>query len=383
MATGLVVDATGFEVLVDDQRLGPRRILDPVAVEFLTQASARYERAVLSHASPEVFLGLGRDLYSWLDGPQGQLAGLVDQADPPVVFEVCSASRRPSLAAWALLRAPWELLAGPEGFLAADDLGRFAAVRRLGTPRAAPATDEYCLGLAFMASAPRGQRELDFEAEEMAILGAVDQTRLDLLVDDTGDPAQLGHRLADLGGMPVVHLSCHGHENYQVSPGSPGVPVLMMENETGGARATTAADLVQTLTLNPRLVFLSACLTATPAPQDSSGAEAGEHEGRVAHSLSTALITAGIPSVIGWDGSVDDQAATEFAGRLYRSLADRVDLACRRSRNSPGLNSLNSPGCGRGCGSTGSGRSLSSRRSRRGCGRGTGVGCGAGSWGRR
>jgi hypothetical protein len=34
-------------------------------------------------------------------------------------------------------------------------------------------------------------------------------------------------------------------------------------------------------------------------------------------------------------------------------IRDRVK-ECRRSRNSPGLNSRNSPGCGRGCGSTGS-----------------------------
>ena len=47
----------------------------------------------------------------------------------------------------------------------------------------------------------------------------------------------------------------------------------------------------------------------------------------VAHSLATALVAAGMPAVIGWDGSVDDRAATMFAQRLYRGLADRADLA--------------------------------------------------------
>jgi hypothetical protein len=28
-------------------------------------------------------------------------------------------------------------------------------------------------------------------------------SRIDLLVEDTGDPEQLAHRLADVGGMPV------------------------------------------------------------------------------------------------------------------------------------------------------------------------------------
>jgi hypothetical protein len=36
-------------------------------------------------------------------------------------------------------------------------------------------------------------------------------TGIDLVVDDTGDPGQLARRLATIdGGMPVMHLSCHG-----------------------------------------------------------------------------------------------------------------------------------------------------------------------------
>ena len=120
-----------------------------------------------------------------------------------------------------------------------------------------------------MASSPRGQHELDFEAEEAAILSAVGESRIDLVVDDTGDPEQLAHRLAGLGGMPVVHLSCHGVNNWPDRPGGPGVPVLMMEDDVGGGRPTTAADLVRLLTAGPRLLFVSACLTATGA--DASG----------------------------------------------------------------------------------------------------------------
>ena len=67
-------------------------------------------------------------------------------------------------------------------------------------PGSGPALDRFRLGLAFMASSPRGQHELDFEAEEAAILAAVGESRIDLVVDDTGDPEQLAHRLADLGG---------------------------------------------------------------------------------------------------------------------------------------------------------------------------------------
>ena len=201
-------------------------------------------------------------------------------------------------------------------------------VRRLGRPEPRPPLDGFRLGLAFMASAPRGQHELDFEAEEAAILTAVGESRIDLMVEDTGDPEQLAHRLAGLGGMPVVHLSCHGLNNYPAHPGGPGVPVLMMEDELGGGRMTTAADLVGLLPAVPRLLVVSACLTATgadapghlpPADRHKSGPGPGSGVGLVAHSLASALVTAGMPAVIGWDGSVDDQAATLFAQRMYRA----------------------------------------------------------------
>ena len=83
----------------------------------------------------------------------------------------------------------------------------------------------------------------------------------------------------------------------------------------------------------PRLLFVSACLTATGADAAGHLPPGGRPQGRrparsggglVAHSLATALVAAGLPAVIGWDGSVDDRAATVFAERLYRGLADRA-----------------------------------------------------------
>ena len=336
MVTGLVVDDAGFEVLAGGERVGSRRPVGPADVELLTGLAGRYGRAVQAGSDAGVFAGLGRELSGWLDGDQGQLSGLLERAARPVVFEVAG-PRSPSEAAWAVLRAPFELLAPPGGgFLAEDALARFCVARRLGPPAPQrPGLDEFRLGLAFMASAPRGQHELDFEAEEAAILAAVGETRIDLVVEDTGDPEQLARRLAGLGGMPVVHLSCHGVNNWPVRPGAPGVPVLMMEDDVGGGRPTTAAELVGLLTAVPRLLVVSACLTATGAdasghlpPGDGrKGGPGPGAGGLLAHSLATALVAAGVPAVIGWDGSVGDRSATVFAERLYRGLADRAELA--------------------------------------------------------
>ena len=339
MVTGLVVDDAGFEVLAGDRPISSRRVAGPDDVALLTGLADRYVRAVQANADPGVFTELGRDLYRWLDGDLGQLAALLDRAARPLVFEV-QGPRSPSDAAWAVLRAPFELLAFPGGgFLAEDALARFCVARRLGPslPEQPPGLDDFRLGLAFMASSPRGQHELDYEAEEAAILTAVGEPRVDLMVDDTGDPEQLGHRLAALSKTPVqvVHLSCHGLNNWRADPDAPGVPVLLTENDLGGGHPTTAGDLVRLLKVTPRLLFVSACLTATgadalghlPPGNGRKGDPGPDGGGLVAHSLATALVSAGVPAVIGWDGSVGDRAATLFAERLYQDLADRVDVA--------------------------------------------------------
>ncbi len=317
--TGLAVDGGGFEILNADQRIGPRRSLTADDLTFLNDLAARYQRAVrdIRDDRQDVFIRIGRDLWTWLDGDHRQLSGLVDQAAAPLVFEIRGA-RRPDASGWAMLNAPWELLAQPAGsFLAEDVLTRFSVIRRLGAATEPPPLDDYRLGLAFMASSPRGQHELDFESEEAAIMASVGNTRVDLMVDDSGNPEQLCRRLADLDGLPVLHLSCHGTNHY------PGLAdsVLLMENEFGAGRPTTAAELVQLLTRNPRLIFVSACLTGTAAPPAAEEA--------VAHSFASALVTAGQSAVLGWDGSVGDRAATGFATKLYADLGnrERVDVA--------------------------------------------------------
>jgi hypothetical protein len=72
VVTGLVVDAAGFEVLAGDERIGSRRSIGSADAEFLTGLANRYVRAVQAGSDTGVFVELGRELYSWLDGDQGQ-----------------------------------------------------------------------------------------------------------------------------------------------------------------------------------------------------------------------------------------------------------------------------------------------------------------------
>ncbi|WP_228390464.1 CHAT domain-containing protein, partial [Streptomyces smaragdinus] len=309
-------------------------MLQSADVDLLDAVAAQYVDAVRSGSVEQALLAVGRELYRWLDGELGELTRLRDEAQGPLVFEV-RAPTRPSAAEWALLRAPFELLAAPgEGFMARE-LSSFAVARRMGRPGTAPDLGGFRLGVAFMASAPRGQHELDFEAEEMAVLRAAGGTSLDLVVEDSGNPEHLGRRLSELGGMPVVHLSCHGLHNWREKPDAAPTPVLLMEDDLGEGRPTTTRELLTLLTPRPKLAFVSACLTATGA--DVAGhlpAGAGHRGGAeaaagvpVAHSLATGLVAAGVPAVIGWDGSVSDRASTLFAEHLYEQLSRRVGLA--------------------------------------------------------
>ena len=233
----LAVDG-GFELLCGEPAIGQRRHLDAAVVARLEEFSGRYYELLQSSQAAAGLLALGRELHGWLDGDDGQLNAFLQRADRPLRFEVCAANRYPGAEEWALLRAPWELLADQAGFLVGDAGLGFSPVRRLGRQTQFPPLDRHRLGLVFMAASPRGARELDYEAEETAIMVAVGATKLDLLVEESGNPDELGERLVEYAAMQALHLSCHGHNAWR-PPGKPSAkpkPVLMLENS--GRRGT-------------------------------------------------------------------------------------------------------------------------------------------------
>lgn len=300
---------------------GPlRRVLDEPAVAPLRIYGERYRRLVGQRPTDAAaLLALGRELYDWLNGEQGWLRQLRQVVTADFGLEL-RGPLEPDDVEWAVLNAPWELLADEKGFLAEDIILGFAPVRRLGQPKASPPLDAYRLGVAFMASTPRGVVDLDFEHEERAILTAIDpKLGIDLLVEDSGDPSELRLRLGELSTFQVLHLSCHGHNAWRPRDqlGAASQPVLMMEDHQGDERPTTAAALLSEMApYQPRLLFLSACLSA-------AGVGDGDAIGGVADSLATVLVRGGTPAVLGWDGSVSDVAATRFARVLYKELGNR------------------------------------------------------------
>jgi len=233
----------GFVSLVGDG-IDHRR---PLVADALIDLGKRYGLA-RGRSDPTALLDIGRALYAWLDGAEGWLAGLWPQLRPPFLLEI-QAPLQPTGPGWAVLHAPWELLADTAGFLAEDAERSYAPARRLGKPAAPHDLDEYRLGVAFMAAAPRGAQALDFEAEEAAIMVAAARD-LDLLVEESGDPEELGRRLVKLKPtLPVLHLSCHGDNAWRGKDGKQAPrPVIMLEEaDSGDERPTQAGELVDAL----------------------------------------------------------------------------------------------------------------------------------------
>ncbi len=76
-------------------------------------------------------LGIGRELFDWLDTTGWVSAWAAGTGSRALTIRVDDPS---SAIGRALLDAPWELLAGPDGFLAQDAVQPFELVRRIGRP---------------------------------------------------------------------------------------------------------------------------------------------------------------------------------------------------------------------------------------------------------
>ncbi|MEB3156344.1 MAG: CHAT domain-containing protein [Cyanobacteriota bacterium] len=298
----------------DDVRLP----LNDATLRAMAEWSERYRLAVRL-GDQDALPGLGTAVLDWLD--QGQWASRWLRGVGDRLLEV-AADDVNSTAAAALLDLPWELLARGGDFLAADPTQLFVVFRGLARgANATPARPAYRdLTLMFMAASPAGQRELDFEAEEAAILEATARLPLRLVVEESGCGAFLKDRLALEGPFEAVHLSCHG----DIRPN--GDPVLALESPEGELAFAEPGDLAAILGEEKApLVFLSACRTA----EAKAGEAAAMNESYV-----RAMVRAGVANAVGWDGSVVDSDAILFAETFYRELAEQatVPYAAARAR---------------------------------------------------
>ena len=292
------------------QRSEVRRPIDQHTLSTFHGWKAEYQQA-LRGQEPSRLLILGMEIFGWLDQSGWASQWLQGTGERWLEISVDSPA---SEAAAALLDLPWEVLAHKEEFLDGDSTQRYVVFRGIARPLdASPAASAHRdLTLMFMAASPHGQVELNYEEEEASILEATARLPMQLTVEESGCAAFLKDSLAQEGPFEVVHLSCHG------DGGGDGVPVLAWETPEGDLALMSPADVAAVLGEGKApLVFLSACRTAEAG---------GQPQADISEPFVRALIRSGVANVLGWDGSVFDSDAIDFAKRFYGELANHASV---------------------------------------------------------
>lgn len=250
-------------------------------------------------------LELGAEMTVWLEGSTSNLTRMLESGGAPMIVEFGVGKLDASERARAFLDAPWELLVLGGQHLALRADVALTVLRRIGKAQAPPAASPHRLSVVFMAAAPRGADNLNYEDEEAAILNATKYLGLDLIVEESGTLDLLAACVAR-EKPEVVQISCHG--TLEPEPG------LLLEDEIGEIDFVKAAKLSQRLAAHhPRLLFLSACETA--------------ESHAVLDSLAQSLVRSGAQAVLGWAAPVMDHEAALFASLLLRKLSEGLDLA--------------------------------------------------------
>lgn len=239
-------------------------------------------------------------LETWLNAPSTKKIEIVSAVSPNEL-EVL------------LLSLPWEILATDKGYLA-EDTRLFEVVRRIGFANEHIDEAQYSdITLAFMAADPNFGSGLQYEAEERVILEAAQKHRnLNLVVEESGNLTSLENRLFDLGHCDMVHLSSHG--SFDVDDF-----VLMLEDDRFNVKVAKAEDFRQ-LSTSIKAIFLSACHSA----------EFKNHK-----NMAMKIASLGMANVMGWDGTVGDNNATQFTALFYKylQLGSSLSYACAGTRN--------------------------------------------------
>lgn len=285
---------------------------------------ARYQAVAAAPDANQLRL-IGTELLTWIDR-SGWARKWLDAPGPRQLEIAGDASITDDQ--FRLMDLPWEALADRNGFLALDTIQPFEVWRRAGQPAEPGSPEHRDLSLLFMASSPRNVTpELDFEAEEVAILNATDGFELGLFVEESGCPQELRERTLHRELFDAFHFSSHGEvldeetANRFASEGARAGPNLLMETREGDRLFVPPTKLAEIWEgTPPQLVFLSACKTSV---QDAE-----------THDTYASELARAVPAVLGWGGAVLDPDATRFAASFYRELAGFQDVpgACAKAR---------------------------------------------------
>jgi tetratricopeptide (TPR) repeat protein len=216
------------------------------------------------------------------------------------------ASRMPvklNIIAQELAHLPWEFLYDPkrDGFLS---FGKDTPVIRFVDREPRPYTFDPPLRILLVSANPAGTARLDLDHERKVVREALDTLERE---DRVTIDHLFGATVRELRGKireyepHVVHFMGHGQVNRLLLEDGGGEGVSLAESSLG-IILRNASSL--------RMAVLNACETARP---DDSERRLG---------LAHGLARRGVPAIVAMQFEISDEAACEFAGELYRVLAE-------------------------------------------------------------
>ncbi len=226
------------------------------------------------------------------------------------------------LTAPELAAVPWEMLFDPETgtYLCRQE----PLVRHVHAPYTAePLEVRLPLRILGLIASPRGLPQLDVEAEQSHLAGALAQPIAKGLVElswaDEASWPQVHARLLD-GPWHVLHFV--GHGGYDAAADEGFIALRGANGRADHIEASRLADLLSAAQPTPRLVVLNSC---------SSG-QAGVND--LFSSTAATLARRGISAVAAMQFAISDAAAIAFARGFYSALASGrgVDEAARSGR---------------------------------------------------
>jgi len=234
-------------------------------------------------------------------------------------------------AAAELHTLPWELLQEGPVMLSAQTDTPFSRYLPIALPWGGPVVERPVRVLVVISdpadietrfNLPPADVELERQTLESAF-ESVDAGDLQVdFLDPPATPERLEEQLRTGDGYHILHYLGHG-----AFSAKRGQAVLYMQDDDGNTRLLPDDELASMLArqgVQPRLVFLAACQSATRSTADAF------------QGLAPRLVSVGVPAVVAMQELVTVESVLKFSRTFYRRLLEhgQVDQAVNEARSS-------------------------------------------------
>jgi hypothetical protein len=268
-----------------------------------------YGRIVGKRPQPGEVIAFGRYLFATLIGHEAWGKIIAQAGNEPVELALTWPYDE-----WELHRLPWEMMHGPQSFLAAER-DRGAITRIVAGTMASTPQIEVQTRVMFVVGLDLNDPLIRAGTEYLGLLRRLDENglTLDRFLLHRATITRLDKELQRFQPS-ILHFICHGWYD------ETGKSYLEMTPEPGADQparlyADNLLPLLRALPVSPQIVVLNACYSGTP-PAD-----------RKLSPMASALVHGGVPMVVGMAGRVADMACRLFTWCFYQSLLQGKSVA--------------------------------------------------------